>query len=116
MDKRFMIYEGFSQDASEIFKELVREFSLKTSNVTDSGINLENNKVIIKLFYETGIQIWLFDKSLSEDKMFARLVKERNEELYKEYRDIRLLCRENPRNGLKLLSDFMIKNFKEELI
>lgn len=115
MDKRFMIYEGFSQEAMEIFKKLANEFSLSYRGITDGGINLENNKIIIKIFYETGIQVWLFDKSLNEDKMFAKLVRERNEDLYREYRSIRQLFRGAPQNGLKLLSDFMIENFKVEL-
>ncbi len=116
MDKRFLIYEGFSLEADYIFKSLISKFNFKILYLTDSGIKLENSKIILEIFYETGFQIQIRKKSVQSSELLYYFIKRRNDkELLETFFEILNYSRIKPQEGLSMLSDFLIDNFFNDL-
>ena len=118
MDGRFLIYEGFENDAEGIFEKLISKFRFDVTSKSDSGISLDNNRVKLEISYDTGIQIWLKVKRFDISEMIAKLCMIKGASTYQEFKNLMfstLDTKESKRNDLKRLSQFLVDHFTEEL-
>lgn len=114
MDKRFLIYEGFEDDAETIFKEIIKKFNFLVTSKSDSGIFFENKQVTLDVSYETGIQIWIKNKKSNNNVMLFQIAKQKGlEELF--FDIIGENFYKDRKGSLEKLSDFLIKHFSKEL-
>lgn len=123
MDLRFLIYEGFDNDAEIIFKSLIDKFNFKVIHKSDSGIKLENSRIILDIYYETSLQVWIINKSSQTSQMLIEISKDKGEEIYQENLSI-MQCMHEPnqisnfvsrKSCLIKLSEFLSYNFYEDL-
>lgn len=85
MDGRFLIYEGFETDVPEIFKNVILRYNLKIKYVSDSGVKLENNKVVLDISYETGLILWVTNKLMNVQTMVNDLVSDKGIKIKEEF-------------------------------
>ncbi|MFW5701031.1 MAG: hypothetical protein ACOCWM_05015 [Cyclobacteriaceae bacterium] len=114
MDRRFLIYEDFEYDVESIFEDLIARFNFIVTDKSDSGVFFKNSAVLLEVFYETGVQIWIKTQQPKSMKMLYSLVKEKKlEEQFFEiigenfYKD--------RKGSLKRLSQFLVEHFSDEL-
>jgi len=118
MDGRFLIYEGFVNEAESIFKNLSAEYQLDVTDISDSGISFENSRVKLEIFYETGIQIWLKIKKYNISEMIAKLCMIKGESVYNEFKSLMFSTldpKDLKKNNLLKLSRFLLSHFSDEL-
>lgn len=116
MDKlegRFLVYDGFQQDAPEIFKNLIEKFNFKIKNLSVYGLTFINNRCELNLFYETGVQLWLKVPKYNVTEMISILSVFKGEKVYQEYRSVRRV--ENIKQELIGINDFLCTYFVDEL-
>ncbi len=88
MDGRFLIYEGFETDAPEIFKDVILKYNFRIQSVSNSGIKLENNKVVLDISYETGLILWLRNKLMNISTMVNDIVSNKDKKIKDDFYSI----------------------------
>lgn len=113
IERRFLIYNGFKEDSSEIFQGLINKFGFKITHVDECSIYFINNRCNLNLTYESGIQLWLKVPIYNISEMIPILCMFKGADVFDKYRNI--LIKEMDKKTMIELSQFLMANFSEEL-
>lgn len=113
MEGRFLIYDGFANDANLIFGPIMKKYNMSIKSISDYGIILENKRVQIEISYESSLQIWLSEKHYNIKEMIPKLSMFKGN--YALYKNALKTYDSNKLESLKTLAVFLAKNFSEEL-
>jgi hypothetical protein len=113
IEHRFLIYEGFQNEASLIFRKFIEKFDFKILDVSEYGIHFTNNRCNLDLTYESGIQLWLKLPKYNISEMIPKLCMFKGDNVYNKYREIAM--KDSSKEQINELSEFLIDYFSEEL-
>lgn len=112
MDGRFVIYNGFKEDAKIIFADLIRDFNFDIVFISDLGLRLRNNRCELQIQYETGFQVWLFLPKYNVSEMLVVLSMFKGDGVFNEYLSI---WSGSKKEQLQKLCFFLIHYFTVEI-
>jgi hypothetical protein len=115
MDGRFLFYEGFGEAAENIFQSFILKYNFVITSKSDYGITFENNKCRLVISYETGLQIWYYDKITHINSLLGSVCKKKGNDICEMYKNIRYCM--HGRNRIicmEQLSKFLEDNFSDE--
>jgi|TARA_R110000787_G_scaffold262676_1_gene368303 hypothetical protein len=113
MERRFLIYDGFANDAESIFGPVIEKFNMSINSISDYGIIIENKRVLLEISYETSLQIWLQEKQYNIMEMLPKLSMFKGN--YTQFKNALKTYDTNRLESLKTLANFLAENFTEEL-
>ena len=117
MDRRYIIYDGFESDVSVIFKDLIDRFDFIIKSKSDSGIVLENSKIILDLSFENVPIVWITNKLKNEDMLLNLIINKSKRHLKNE---LKLILGtnfyKNRKGSLMKLTNFLTEHFSTELM
>lgn len=110
----FLIYEGFKNDASDIFKPLIEKFHFSLTNVSDYRVILINNKCKLDFYNEVSLIIWYYNpEKYNKGILLTQYFYEKDKIQYDKLNE--LYFKKSNKEYFINLCDFLIKNFSEEL-
>ncbi len=113
MDKRFLIYTGFANEGKAFFKTILEKFNMKVISISDYGMSMENNRVILEISYETGLQIWIKNKKYNIRELLPKLAMFKGD--YLSYKNSVMHFESNKPETFIKLADFLVEKFSAEL-
>lgn len=110
----YMIYEGFQQDAFEIFEPIIKKFNFKINYLSDYGITLVNNKCKIDCLCETSLSFWYFNtKKYKYGILLTQYFYDTDKKKYEEFN--KLYFGKRTKQYFVELCGFLINNLSDEL-
>ena len=88
MDGRFLIYEGFGNEAENLFRNFCNKFNFKIITSSDSGVYFSNSKCQLTIVSEGSLQLWIKYQRAPEQEMIPRLCIIKGPEVINRYREI----------------------------
>jgi hypothetical protein len=114
LENRFLIYDGFNNDASLCFKGIIQKFNFKIIDVSNYGAHFINDRCILDIVFETGgIQMWLKIPKYNISEMIPKLCMYKGDKIIDEYNNI--VRKGNSKETMLELSSFLETHFSEEL-